>query len=43
VEVAFEPAAFGVTGLDDAGPRGAQVLELRMRFRLQTLVLERAH
>ena len=41
MEVALEPPAFGVAGLDGAGPRGAQLLELGARMRLQPLVVER--
>jgi hypothetical protein len=41
VEVAFQPAAFGVAGLDDADTGSTQVLELRQHLGLQPLVLER--
>ena len=41
VEVALEPPALGVAGLDDAGARRAQLLELRAHLGLQPLVLER--
>ena len=41
VQVALEPAALGVAGLDGARARGAQLLELRARLRLQPLVVER--
>ncbi len=41
VEVAFQPAALGVARFDDASTRGAEILELRAHFGLETLVLER--
>ena len=41
VEVALEPPALGVARLDDAGARSAQMLELRARFGLEALVLDR--
>jgi hypothetical protein len=41
VEVALEPAPFGVTRLDDARTRGAELFEPGTKVRLQTLVLER--
>ena len=41
VEVALEPAALGVTRLDDAGARGAEILQLSAGLGLQALVLER--
>ena len=41
VQVALQPAAFAVAGLDDADPGGAQLVELRERLGLQPLVLQR--
>ena len=41
VEVARQAAALGVAGLDDAGARGAQRLELRAQLDLEPAVLER--
>jgi hypothetical protein len=41
VEVALEPPARGVAGLDDPRPRVAQLLDLGAELRLQPLVLER--
>ena len=41
VEVALEPPARGVAGLDGPGARRAELLELRARLRLQALVVER--
>ena len=41
VQVALEPAALGVARLDGARTRGAKLLELRARLRLQALVVER--
>ena len=41
VEVALEPPALGVAGLDGPRPRRAQLLEPRPRLRLQALVVER--
>ncbi len=41
VEVALEAAAFGVARLNDAGTRGAEILELHASFGLQALVLKR--
>ena len=40
VEVALEPAPLGVAGLDDARPRGAQLVELGERLGPQRLVLD---
>ena len=41
VEVALEPAAFGVAGLDDARARGAHLGELGAQLGLEARVLER--
>jgi len=41
VQVAFQPAAFAVAGLDDADAGGSQLVELRERLGLQPLVLQR--
>ena len=41
VQVAFQPAAFAVAGLDDADAGGAQLVELGERLGLQPFVLQR--
>jgi hypothetical protein len=41
VEIALESAALGVPRFNDAGARGAQILELRVHLGLETLILER--
>ena len=41
VEVALEALALAVAGLDDAGPRAAQLLQARAQLDLQARVLER--
>jgi hypothetical protein len=41
VEVALEPAALGITGLDDADTRGAEIGQLGARLGLEALVFER--
>jgi hypothetical protein len=41
VEVALEPAPFGIARFDDPRARYAQVVELREDFGLQAIVLER--
>jgi hypothetical protein len=41
VQIALEPPAFLVAGLDDASSRGPQLLELRAQLRLEALVVER--
>jgi hypothetical protein len=40
VQVAFQPAAFAVAGLDDADAGGSQVFELRQDLGLQPFVLQ---
>ena len=40
VEVALDPAPLGVAGVDDAGARGAQLLDLGAQLGLQPLVLQ---
>jgi hypothetical protein len=40
VEVPLEPAPFGVAGLDDPRPRGAELAELEEYLRLEALMFQ---